>query len=352
MFEKDLKQYLHFFSSKIFNILRYSSRLYSLPVVFIGPSNQCNYDCFMCSYRKSRIRDIEWMDFSLMEKIITECSKLKFKPLLHFSGQGEPLIYPEIRNVMQTCKKRKMKWSITTNGYLLEQFAEDLVSNNCYAINVSIHGNGLENDRITGVSGSYDKAVRSIKKLEEIKIRHKKKTPLIAINCVINDYNVTHLLDMLDSFLELPVNSIDFAHLHFSENDIKGQVDSPNPAVIRKKNLQELINFNSYIERTNFPINTFFYPKIQNKDLFGYYTNRYHNFSSRVNESCNFPWLTVFVKPNGSVCCCSKEIGNLRNSSLKDIINSKHAIEFRERVRKGIEPKPSGCFRCPHKHYY
>jgi MoaA/NifB/PqqE/SkfB family radical SAM enzyme len=352
MFEKDLKQYLHFFSSKFFNILKYSSRIYVLPCVTIFPSNQCNYNCLMCLYRKSRTRDIETMEFSLIEKIVTECSKLKIKPLLHFSGQGEPLIYPEIREVMQICKEKRMKWSMTTNGYFLDQYAEDLVSNNCYAINVSIHGNALENDAITGVDSSFDKTSRSIKKLEEIKTQRKKKTPRIAINCVINEYNVTNLRSVLDAFLELPVNSIDFAHLHFKENDIKERDDSTNPAVIRKKNIQELIKFNSYIEETKFPINTFFYPKILKKDLVGYYTDKHHRFSSRVNESCIFPWLNVFVKPNGSVFCCSKDIGDLRTSSLNEIINSKRAVEFRERVRKGIEPKPPGCFRCPHKHYY
>src|SRR4030065_760875 len=123
--KKDLKQYLHFSSSKIFNVLKFSNRVYMLPVVFIFPSNRCNYDCLMCLYRKSKIRDIEKMDFSLMEKIITECSKFLYKPLLHFSGQGEPLIYPEILNAMQLCNEKRMKWSITTNGYFLEKYVED-----------------------------------------------------------------------------------------------------------------------------------------------------------------------------------------------------------------------------------
>ena len=352
MFEKDLKQYLHFFSSKFFNILKYSSRIYILPCVTIFPTNQCNYNCLMCDYRKSRTRNIEKMDFCLIEKIIAECSEFKIKPLLHFSGQGEPLVYPEIRRMMQACKEGKMKWSMTTNGYFLEQYAEDLVSNNCFAINVSIHGNTLENETITGVASSYDKAVRSIIRLEEIKAQHKKKTPRVAINCVINDYNVTNLWSVLDAFLELPVSSIDFAHLHFSENDIEEQGESPNPAVLRKKNVRELIRFNSYIEETKFPINTVFYPKVRKKDVSGYYTNRSYKFSSRVSESCIFPWLNVSVRPNGSVYCCSQEIGDFRTSSLNEIINSERALEFRERVRKGIGPRPPGCFRCPHKQYY
>ena len=346
--KKDLKQYLHFSSSKILNLLKFSSRIYILPFVFIFPSNKCNYDCLMCLYRKSKNRNIETMDFSLMEKIVTECSKLLFKPLLHFSGQGEPLIYPEILDTMQLCNARKMKWSMTTNGYFLEKYAEDLVSNNCYAINVSLHGNALENDKITGVKGSFDKAVKSIKKLEEVKIQLKKKTPFVAINCVMTDYNVLNLWNILDSFLKLPVNSIDFAHLQFYENDIEEQNDSTNRAIIREKNLFELIKFSSFLKKASLPINAFLYPKIQKKDIFGYYAEKHHKF----NESCTFPWLTVFVKPDGSVNCCSQNIGNLKTSSLKTIINSKQAIEFRDRVRRGIKPKPPGCFRCTHKQYY
>ena len=346
--KKDLKQNLHFSSSKILNVLKFSNRIYFLPFVFIFPSNKCNYDCLMCSYRKSKDRHIETMDFSLMKKIINECAKFPFKPLLHFSGQGEPLIYPEILETMQLCKARKMKWSITTNGSLLENYAEDLVSNNCYAINVSLHGSALENDKITGITGSYEKAVKSIKRIEKLKIQLKKKTPFVAINCVMTDHNVTNLWNILDSFLKLPVNSIDFGHLHLYENDIKEKNNPTNRAVIGERNLQELIKFNSFLRKSSLPINASFYPKIKKNDIFGYYTDNHYRF----NESCNFPWLTVFIKPDGSVSCCSQEIGNLRTSSLNTIINSHQATEFRERVRKGIKPKPPGCFRCTHKQYY
>jgi radical SAM protein with 4Fe4S-binding SPASM domain len=288
------------------------------------------------------------MDFSLMGKIITECSKLLFKPILHFSGYGEPLIYPKILNTIQLCNEMKMKWSMTTNGYFLEKYVEDLVSNNCYAINVSIHGNALENDKITGINGSFDEVVKSIKKLEEVKLQLKKITPLVAINCVMTDYNVTNLWNILDSFLKLPVGSITFQHLQFSENEIKEQSDPDSHAIIREKNLYELIKFISFLEDANLPIDAFFHPKIQKKDIIGYYTDKHYKF----NESCNFPWLSVFVKPNGDVCCCSQIIGNLRTNSLKAIMNSKQAIEFRERIRKGIKPKSPECFRCDMRQYY
>ena len=177
MFQRDLKQYLHFSSSKIFNIVKFSNRIYFLPLIVIFPSNKCNFDCLICSYRKSNNRNIEMMDFSLMEKIINEASKFLFKPLINFSGHGEPLIYSRILNTMQLCNELKMKWSITTNGYFLENYAENLVSNNCHAINVSIHGDSFENDKITGTPGSFNKAIKSIKKIEKIKKQYKKKIP-------------------------------------------------------------------------------------------------------------------------------------------------------------------------------
>ena len=346
--KKDLKRYLHLSSSKILSILKLSTRLYILPVVIIFPSNKCNYDCLMCSCRKSETKNSEKMDYSLMERTITESSKFLFKPLLHFSGYGEPLVYPEILDTMQFCKKKKMKWSVTTNGYLLEKFAEDLVSNNCYAINVSIHGNASENDEITGVDGSFDKVVKSIRKLGEIKVQLKKATPFVAINCVITNQNVTNLRNILESYLKLPVNSINFQHLHFSEKDIGKQNDRNGFAIVEEKNLNELIKFIYFLEEAELPIDAFFYPRIRKKDVIGYYTDKYHKF----NESCNFPWLSVFVKPNGSVVCCSQTIGNLKNDSLKTIINSEQAMMFRERIRKGIKPKSPECFRCSNIQYY
>ncbi|MBY9009574.1 MAG: radical SAM protein [Candidatus Lokiarchaeota archaeon] len=347
-----MKQYLQLSSNKILDILKIIPGNFILPSVQIFPSNLCNFDCVMCSSGKSKIEDIEVMDFSLMEKIIIECSKFIFKPLLHFSGYGEPLLYPRIKETMELCDERKNKWSMTTNAYMLEKYVEDVVSNNCYAINISIHGNAAQHDKITGIKGSFDKVIKSILKLEEVKQQYNKITPYIALNCVITNINVTHLKDILKLLQSLPVSSITFQHLHFSINNLRMENESGmHLQTIDKANLHELNEFLTYLEHANLPIKTFTYPKIKRKDIIGYYSDPFYKF----NNSCIYPWLSVEIYPNGNVQLCNQVIGNLETDSLKSIIKSKKANEFKNWVKQEkTDPfsQSPDCFRCMHQRYY
>jgi len=302
----------------------------------------------MCPRGRSKIENFEEMDFSLMKKIITDCSDLSFTPLVHFSGYGEPLAYPEIQKAMQLCNKRKLKWSVNTNGFFLEKYAEDFVINNCSHITVSVHGDPLEHDKTTGVNGSFDKAFRGIIELDQVKKRLKKRAPLIAIVCVITNNNVLNLKNILGTFMKAPVNSITFEHTFFTPDDIEKRSDF----LIREEDkLNRLIEFIEFIEYTKNPIRVYMFPKIEKRDIIGYYTDKDYKFP----ESCIVPWLSVAIFPDGDVKFCNQFlVGNLKNDSLKSIINSREATKFRDLVRKGklsMLPKPPSCFRCCFRHY-
>lgn len=343
--KRDIKSYLQLSSSRILNILKLSPYIFVLPSVVIYPTSSCNYDCIMCEYAKSKRKNHKIMELSLMKKTINECSRFLFKPKPHFSGVGEPLVYSEIKKAMQLCKQKRMKWSMTTNGYLLEKYAEDIVKNNCNAINTSIHGDEFENRRITRVKDSFERTVRGIKKLNIIKKKLGKKKPLVAINCVINNKNVQNLKSILNMFMKLPINSVTFQHLVFYENNLKNNEDF---LITKKDKLSKLTEFVDFIENNKFPVKIHFFPKIKRKDIIGYYTNKNYPF----NMSCVLPWLTVRIHPNGDVKLnCSTIFGNLKTESLKSIINNKEALKFRNLIKKRKFKAPV-CFRCCHRQYY
>lgn len=342
--KQDLKSYLEYSSSKILNILKFSNRIYILPSVVIYPTNICNYDCIMCINAKSKIRIHEKMDLSIINKIINDCSKFFFKPKIHFSGLGEPLIYPEIKEVMQLCKQKRLKWSMTTNGYLLEKYAKDIVSNNCDAINISIHGRVLEHNKIVGIANAFEKVIKGIKKLDETKKSFKKRKPPIAINCVFNNDNILYLDSTLNSLIKLPINSITFQHLSFFEEDI----NKNKKFLIKDKNkLERIHKFIKTIETKEYSRRVKIFPKIKNKEINNYYTKKEY----KSDLSCIFPWVSVRIYPNGDVKLCGQFFGNIKQNCLKQIINSKQALKFRSLIRKkkfhSLE-----CFRCCHRFYY
>ncbi len=339
--KKDLKYYLLLTSSSFLNILRFSPRIHILPSVIIYPSNVCNYDCVMCTNARNKNKNHKIMDWDLMEKNINECSNFIIKPRIHFSGLGEPLIYSKIKDAMQLCRKNKLRWSMTTNGYFLENYANDLILNNCSAINVSIHGCRSEHDKITGIKGNFDKVINGIKILDETKKRFKKTTPLISINCVFNNDNILNLKKILNIFMKLPINGITFQHMIFNENE--KDVDF---LIKDKDKIKSLVKFVEFIETNKFPIKVNLFPKIKRKDIIRYYTTK-----NKFKQSCIFPWLSVRIHPNGEVKSCFQTLGNTKYNSLKSIINSCEALRIRNLLRRG-KFRISSCFRCCHKQYY
>ena len=109
LWKRDMKDFLLLSSSGIFDLLRLTSRAWCLPSIIVYPTNLCNYDCIMCQYGKSKIQNKQTMDLSLMSKLIDQAASFLIKPKVHFSGLGEPLVYKEIKSVMQLCSKHKLK---------------------------------------------------------------------------------------------------------------------------------------------------------------------------------------------------------------------------------------------------
>lgn len=341
---KDMKDYLLFTSNRVLDVLKISSRVLCMPSLLIYPTNICNYDCVMCNTGRGSIKRKERMDFTLLERILFEASKLLIKPEIHFSGYGEPLMYSRISEVMRTCKQRKLKWSMTTNGFLLDRYGEDIVKNSCYALNISIHGMASEHERITQTDKAFEKTISGIKKIEAERKKHSKASPLIAINCVISNNNVDYLKDILDMLLELPVSSIIFQHLAFEKKHLKTEEDF---LILEGSKHEKIIQFMNYVNSSRFSAKVNFFPKIEKQDISGYYTDRDVSF----RQSCVLPWLSSMIYPNGDVRQCDVVFGNLNDNSLKSVINSKAATAFRKKVKQG-KFYSQLCFRCCHRHYY
>jgi MoaA/NifB/PqqE/SkfB family radical SAM enzyme len=81
-----------------------------------------------------------------------------------FTG-GEPFLYRQLSSALHLFSKHGSKLSITTNGTVVREDVLDLLADFGVRIKVSIHGDKAYHDRLTGVQGAFDKAVRIIQLL-------------------------------------------------------------------------------------------------------------------------------------------------------------------------------------------
>jgi Fe-coproporphyrin III synthase len=168
MINLDMKFLLRLSVSGISNILRRSAQLFFLPSVTMYLTSACTYNCVMCDCRASNI-DINRQEMSLeiIEKIFKDISAFWIKPRIHFSGGGEPMAHSKFSEILDLCAQYKLKWSMTTNGTLLNKYAEKIVDSNCWGLNLSFYGTKKEHHNITGVEGSYDVVLNGLKELEQ-----------------------------------------------------------------------------------------------------------------------------------------------------------------------------------------
>ena len=102
--------------------------------IYLEITNVCNLDCTFCHKTKRAKKMMSEDEFrTLLEKIV---GKAKY---LYFHLMGEPTIHPQLPSFIRLARERGFLPAITTNGSLLKEKGESLLSANPYKISISLH---------------------------------------------------------------------------------------------------------------------------------------------------------------------------------------------------------------------
>ena len=128
-------------------------------VLMLEPLHACNLACSGCG----RIREYK----EHMSKMVPLADCLKAvddcgAPVVSICG-GEPLLYPEIRELVDGCLARGRVVYLCTNGQTLEKKIADLKPHKRFNINVHLDGLAKTHDAIVERAGAFDKAVAGIR---------------------------------------------------------------------------------------------------------------------------------------------------------------------------------------------
>jgi len=111
--------------------------------IYIEITNICNLKCKFCPETN---RKKEFMNLENFEEIIKKVHKHTNLVCLHF--KGEPLLYPDLEEILKILEKYNLKANITTNGTLIKEKLDILRSSNSVRqINFSIHSI-IENNKL------------------------------------------------------------------------------------------------------------------------------------------------------------------------------------------------------------
>lgn len=103
---------------KAYNSWKIAKKLYPI-YAEISLSQTCNHNCRFCAFDYLR-KEGEFANFENLKRTIKEMAEGGVKSV-NFSGEGEPLLHPRKKEIIQYAKKRGLDLGLTTNGALLEK---------------------------------------------------------------------------------------------------------------------------------------------------------------------------------------------------------------------------------------
>lgn len=283
----------------------------------------------------------------LTEKDITglldSLKKLGTKQVL-MSG-GEALLNVNFFRLCGILKQKGISICLLSTGLLLKKHAEPLLK---YVdeIIVSLDGDEMLHDAIRNLPGAYSKLKEGVQYLKSIRPGYK-----ITCRTVIHKLNFRAWPQIVDSAKEIGLDQISFLPADVSSQAFNREIpwdeSRQEEVMLSEPDLPEIDNIIGHLlEKYNAEFESRFIAESPEKikKIGGYYRALY-GFNPFPVKKCNAPWVSVVVEADGVVrpCFFHTSIGNIREESLYDIINSPASIQFRKHLDMD---KDSTCKKC------
>jgi MoaA/NifB/PqqE/SkfB family radical SAM enzyme len=171
----------------------------------------CISKCIMCNSHKLKV---EFADFYFVKKTIERISP--YCRYLTFSGAGEPLMYPKIKEIVKLLKEYDIGPVICTNAILLDNdISGVLVDIPNTQVRISLDGACRATyKKIRGVD-CFDKVMKNTKQLLEIKSSRNSDLKVI-INYVVMRNNINEIIPLMELFKGYDIFRFDFNRLRLS----------------------------------------------------------------------------------------------------------------------------------------
>jgi len=301
---------------------------------------RCNLRCSFCYLRDVLNKGDEELPFEELKALVEQVAK--HRPSFFITG-GEPLMRPDLVDIVREIKKHGMFVGINSNGTLLtREKADALISAGLDYLCVSIDGNRETHDRIRGTKGAFDKAANNLKYFCS-----RKNDTHVLINCTICRDNLGQPDSVIKVAKRTGVDELTLQHLSYlSDSEIQKLTGlnlvyyKDTMKLYRQEIVDAIVQLKEKAKREG--ISVFFKPPLSDSQVFNWYSD---DFS--YEGKCFYPWRSLRLGPDGSVYPCSMildKFGSIRASSVEEVWNSREFVRFRKELKKrGLFPE---CARC------
>jgi len=308
-----------------------SHKIYSLPIVILMPHSRCNCRCVMCDIWKGN-NNVKQLEEADIKKLLDSLRKLNTKEVV-MSG-GEALMHPIFFRLCEIIKSRKIKITLLSTGLLLKKFASEILTKTDEVI-VSLDGSREVHDRIRNIPNAYDKLKEGVQELKRLNSSFR-----VTARSVIQKENFEDLPNIVESAREIGLDQISFLTADVSTDAFnRPELWGEEKVSEIRLSSEELEKFKEVIEtliRTHSADfqNKFIAESPEKVRRFYEYYAAFQGLNQFPTVRCNAPWVSAVIEADGSVrpCFFHEVIGDIKEASLTDIINSEKSISFRKNL--------------------
>lgn len=298
---------------------------------------KCNYTCIMC--QKSSLDNnvytcqMDDMDYEQLEKLLK--ASAEHISVLRITG-GEPLMYPDFEKLIDLLNEIDLKYTILTNGYLLNESIIKKMLKNCLQISISI--DSVYNDVYSYMrkGGDLNTVIHNIQTINSLK--KSKHTPFLNIATTCFTFNIDGLYSIVEfchknNILSMSVSEGGYYNTpfikdeHFIKNNRKQCELAVNKAQRVANELNIIIRWSSQV---------LYFSKEENKLI----SNR-----NKISSCVNF-FFSGLLTPDFKfrICPHSAPVLDINGRSLKAIWNCDGMKSCREIILQNNFP--NSCRYC------
>ena len=230
--------------------------------VEVSPVGHCNHRCSFCALDyigyQNRALDTERFKLNIMDMAVHGVRSIMY------AGEGEPLLHPDISEIVEYTDRNGIDVAITTNAVALTRRFCDQALHHCSWIKVSCNaGDKQTYAKIHGTEGrDYRKVWKNIQYAVNLRDTFVLNKTTIGVQCVLLPDNVQSLWDLAVRCKEVGVdylvikpyshhlmsNTTHYSALKYTDNyeqytePLKDLVSSKFEIVVRKESMEEWDN--------------------------------------------------------------------------------------------------------------
>lgn len=290
----------------------------------IEPTARCNLSCRMCYYNAIKRKQGGMLSLEDFKKIIV--TNFNYFHIVRLWGIGEPLLNPDIFEMIRFEKERNNIVNLSTNGMLLNgQNIKKLIDSKLDKLNISIDSVLPKEYEYIRRGASFATLKKNLTNLYEL--QKQSISPLkVSVTTVVMRSNIHKLIDFIPFLKKYGIQRMSIQMIQLNRSGIeftqKEDIKSLNNTI------QDLHRYEAHFKNEGITLSV---PEIN---------------LSGLRKNCLWPWLETYITYDGYITSCCRNIdmshytcGNIFQEDFKSIWNNEKYQTFRKLLRENTLPK-------------